>query len=128
MTVALPTVTETSPTVGGIVTLPQFDSSFGTLTGVELDFGPAYISANTEIADFEEGGNINITYSLGYQVTFTLPYGGPFVVEDAQDLNCSGLALSSLRATARRVSPTRPSTPPTISPATRPRSSPAPYR
>ena len=90
MTVALPTVTETSPTVGGIVTLPQFDSSLGTLTGVELDFGPAYISANTEIADFEQGGNINITYSLGYLVTFTLPYGGPFVVEDAQNLNCSG--------------------------------------
>ena len=90
MTVALPTVTETSPTVGGIVTLPQFNSALGTLTGVELDFGPASISANTEISDFEEGGTINITYSLGYQVTFNLPVGGPFVVEDAQDLNCSG--------------------------------------
>jgi hypothetical protein len=90
LTIALPTVNETSPTVGGIVILPQFNSSLGTLTGVSLDFGPASISADTEISDFEPGGTINITYSLGYQVTFTLPVGGPFVVEDAQDLNCSG--------------------------------------
>jgi len=90
ITTALPTVNETSPTVGGNITLPQFNSAFGTLTGVTLNFGPGSIAANTEITDFEQGGTIDITYNMGYEVTFNLPVGGPFVPEDFQAVTCSG--------------------------------------
>lgn len=91
LNVTLPTVNETSPTVGGTLTLPQFDSSLGTLTGVSLDFGAGSIFANTSISDVQPaGGTIDITYNLGYQVTFNLPVGGPFVPADFQQLNCTG--------------------------------------
>ena len=91
LTTVLPTVDETSPTVGGTISLPQFNSALGTLTGVTLNFGAGSIFADTAIGDFEPtGGNINITYDLGYQVTFTLPVGGPFVAADYQPLTCSG--------------------------------------
>ena len=91
LTTVLPTVDETSPTVGGTISLPQFNSSLGTLTGVTLNFGAGSIFADTAISDFEgTGGNIDITYDLGYQVTFNLPVGGPFVAADYQPLTCSG--------------------------------------
>ena len=90
LTVPLGVVTDTSPTLGGTLVLPQFNSSLGTLTGVELDFGAGSVSADLAISDIEPGGIIDITYLMGYEVTFTLPAVGPFVAEDAQNLNCSG--------------------------------------
>jgi len=93
LTDVLPTVNETSPTVGGTITLPQFNVP-GTLTAVTLNFGAGSISADTSITDIEPGGGpIDITYNLGYEVTFNLPVGGPYVAEDFQGLNCSGAGV-----------------------------------
>jgi hypothetical protein len=90
LTIPLGTVTETSPTVGGVLVLPQFNNSLGTLTGVTLNFGPGTANANIGISDLEPtGGSINITYNLGYQVTFSLP-NGSYNPGIEQNLNCSG--------------------------------------
>jgi hypothetical protein len=91
VTVPLATVTDTSATLGGLLILPEFNNSLGTLTGVTLNFGPGSVAANIGISDLEpSGGTINITYQLGYAVTFDLPVGGPFVAQDAQNITCSG--------------------------------------
>ena len=93
VTVPLGDVTDTSPTVGGVLVLPEFNNALGTLTGVTLNFGPGTVSANIGISDLEPaGGNINITYNLGYDVTFNFP-GGFYNPQDSQNLNCSGFGV-----------------------------------
>lgn len=93
VTIPLATVTETSPTVGGVLILPQFNNSLGTLTGVTLSFGTGTVAANIGISDLEgTGGNINITYDLGYEVTFNFP-GGFYNPQTSQNLNCSGFGV-----------------------------------
>ena len=89
-TVTTPTVNVTVTNTSGNALIQQFDPSLGTLTGITLNFGPATISDDISISDFEEGGTINITYNLGHEVTFDLPVGSPYVTEDFQALNCSG--------------------------------------
>lgn len=89
LTTTLPTVNET--TIAGTLVLPQFNAALGTLTGVTLNLGLGTLQANTSISDFEgTGGVINITYDLGYAVTFALPVVGNYVAQDFQPLNCSG--------------------------------------
>jgi PEP-CTERM motif len=91
--IPLGTVTETSATAGGVLILPQFNNSLGTLTGVTLSFGTGSVAANIGISDLEPaGGNISITYDLGYEVTFNFP-GGFYNPQVSQNLTCSGFGV-----------------------------------
>jgi PEP-CTERM motif len=93
LTTILPTVNEASPTVGGTISLPEFNSALGTLTDVTLNFGAGSVFADTAISDIETtGGTINITYDLGYQVSFSLV--GELLLEAGNyaPLTCSGFS------------------------------------
>jgi hypothetical protein len=92
ITIPLTTVVETSPTVGGNLVLPQFNSSLGTLTGVTLDFLPGSISVNIAISDFETPGPISIAYDLGYSVSFDI-FGGGLIIQDVKQLQCISSAI-----------------------------------